>query len=64
MHWPETGATHYNVQLGLPDKGRAMKGFVVCNSQDASPSGPTINNKPYVAINQPKTYKQVYKLLL
>ncbi len=25
MPWPQTGATQYNVQLGLPDKGRAIK---------------------------------------
>ena len=28
----KTGATQYHVQLGLPDKGRAIKGLVVCNS--------------------------------
>ena len=22
MHWPKTGATHYFIKLGLPDKGR------------------------------------------
>ena len=27
--WPETGATHYNAQLGLTDKGRPIKGLVV-----------------------------------
>ena len=31
MPWPQTGATHYHAQLGLPDKGRAIKGLVVCN---------------------------------
>ncbi len=30
MPCPKTGATHYHVQLGLADKGRAIKGFVVC----------------------------------
>ncbi len=30
MTWPQTGATHYHAQLGLPDKGRANKGLVVC----------------------------------
>ena len=34
MHWPKTGATHYHAQLGLPDKGRAIKGLVVCYSWD------------------------------
>ncbi len=31
MPWPKTGATQYHAQLGLPDKGRAIKGLVVCN---------------------------------
>ncbi len=31
MPWPKTGATHYHAQLGLPDKRRAIKGFLVCN---------------------------------
>ncbi len=31
MPWPTTGGTHYHAQLGLPDKGRAIKGMVVCN---------------------------------
>ena len=35
--WPKTGATQYNAQLGLPDKGRAIKGLVVCNSWDPEP---------------------------
>ncbi len=26
------GATQYNAQLGLPDKGRAIKGLVVGNN--------------------------------
>ena len=29
MIWPQTGATHYHAKLGLPDKGRAVKVFVV-----------------------------------
>ena len=29
MLWPKTGATQYHAQLGLPDKGRAIKGLVV-----------------------------------
>ncbi len=28
--WPQAGATHYHIQLGLPDKGHANKGLVVC----------------------------------
>ncbi len=30
MPWPQTGATQYHAQFGLPDKGRAIKGLVVC----------------------------------
>ncbi len=29
--WPKTGATQKYAQVGLPDKGRAIKGLVVCN---------------------------------
>ena len=34
MPWLQTGGTQYHAQLGLPDKGRAIKGFVVCNNWD------------------------------
>ena len=34
MPWPKTGATQYHAQLGLPDKGRAIKVLVVCNDWD------------------------------
>ena len=27
MHWSQTGVTHYPAQLGLLDKGRAIKGL-------------------------------------
>ena len=37
MPWPKTGVTQYNAQLGLPDKGRAIKGLVVCNNWDLEP---------------------------
>ena len=37
MPWPKTGATQYHVQLGLPDKDRAIKGLVVCNGKDLEP---------------------------
>ncbi len=30
MPWSQRGATHYHAQLGLPDKGYAIKGLVVC----------------------------------
>ena len=32
MPWPQTCATQYHAQLGPPDKGRAIKGLVVCCS--------------------------------
>ncbi len=37
MPWPNTGATHYHAQLGIPKKGHAIKGLVVCNSWDLEP---------------------------
>ncbi len=30
MPWNKTCATQYHGRLGLPDKGRAVKGLVVC----------------------------------
>ena len=32
MPWPQTGSTQYHAQLGLPHKGRAIKGFVIYNN--------------------------------
>ncbi len=32
MPGPQTGATQYHALLGLRDKGRAIKGLVVCNN--------------------------------
>ena len=37
MPWPQTVATQYHAQLGLPDKGRAIKGLVFCNNWDLEP---------------------------
>ncbi len=37
MPWFQTGATQYHAQLGLPDKGRAIKGLDVCNNWDLEP---------------------------
>ena len=37
MPWPKTGTTQYHAQLGYPDKGRAIKGLVVCNNWDLGP---------------------------
>ncbi len=33
----QTGAAQYHVQLGDPDKGREIKGLVVCNGWDQEP---------------------------
>ena len=33
----QTGATQSHAHLGLPDKGRAIKGMVVCNNWDLEP---------------------------
>ena len=37
MLWPQTGAIQYHAQLGLPDKGGAINGLVVCNDWDLEP---------------------------
>ncbi len=37
MPWPQTGAPQYPAQLGIPDKGRATNGLVVCNYWDLEP---------------------------
>ena len=37
MPCSQTGTTQYHAQLGLPDIGRAIKGFVVCNNWDLEP---------------------------
>ncbi len=37
MPCPQTEATQYHAHLELPDKGRAIKGLVVCNSRDLEP---------------------------
>ncbi len=37
MPWRKTGAFQYHAQLGLLDKGRAIKGLVVCNNWDLEP---------------------------
>ncbi len=46
MPWPKTGATQYHAQLGLPDKGRAIKGLVVCNSWGSRALGPAKRSGP------------------
>ncbi len=37
MPWAQTGATQYHAQLELLDRGRAIKGLVVCNDRDLEP---------------------------
>ena len=37
MSWPKTDATHYYVQLELPDKGRSIKMLVICNCWELKP---------------------------
>ena len=37
MPWTQTAATQYHAELGLPDKGRPIKGLVVCNNWDLEP---------------------------
>ena len=37
MPWPQTGVTQYHAQVGLPDKGRAIKVFVVSDNWDLVP---------------------------
>ncbi len=34
MSCPKTGATQCQAQFGLPDKGRAIKGFDVCENRN------------------------------
>ena len=33
MSWPKRDETHNHAQYGLPDKGYAIKGIFMCNSQ-------------------------------
>ncbi len=38
MPWSQTGATQNNAHLGIQDKGRSIKGLVVCNHWDLEPA--------------------------
>ena len=59
MPWPQTGAT----QLGLPDKGRVIKGLVLCNNWDLEPLD--LLNGPSLGCYQPSPEVLiVYALLL
>ena len=39
MPWPKTGATHYNAQLGLLDRGRAIKCVSLYGLKKGKPEG-------------------------
>ena len=54
MPWPKTGATQYHAQLGLPNKGREIKGLVY-NYWDLEPLD-LLNGLPYVVFNHPLRY--------
>ena len=43
---PKQALTQYNEQLRLPDKTRAIKELVVCNSWDTSTIGPSLGSGP------------------
>ena len=42
MPLPKISATHYHAQVSLPDKGREIKGLVVCNSCDVRAYTPAL----------------------
>ncbi len=46
LPWLKSGATHYHAQLGLPDKGHAVIGLVVCNIWDVSSFKPAKQSSP------------------
>ena len=56
-----TGTTHYHTQLGLTDKGRAIKWFVVCYSLDLEPLDLLNGLAPEVVINRPPELCKVFK---
>ncbi len=62
MSWPQIGTTQYRAQLGLQDKGRAIKGLVGYNNWDFGPakrSGPRLlSNIPWGINVLQSTYKQ------
>ena len=37
MPWSQTGVTQYHAQLGIPDKGRAIKGLIFCYNWNLEP---------------------------
>ncbi len=40
MPGPQAGATQYHAQLGLPGKGHAIKGLIVCKYWGSKAFGP------------------------
>ncbi len=40
MYWPKTGTIQHHAQLGIPDKGRAIKRLDGCNNWDLEPFDP------------------------
>ena len=70
MHWLETGAQHYNTQLGLLEKGRTIRGLVVGNNWDvigfghAKRSGPTLSSTAPRGMNRKNINTKSFSLLL
>ncbi len=46
MPWSQTGAVQYHAQLGLPDKGRAIKVLVVFIKLGSKAFGPAKRSCP------------------
>ncbi len=67
MPWPQTGATQYHVQLGLPDKARASKWMVSFNNWDLKPLDLLIGralgcyNRPLRYQSFVHSYDNIYK---
>ncbi len=57
------GVNQNNAQLGLPDKGRAIKGLVVCNSLDIA-FGPTKSSGLRFVINLPSGINRINNFIL
>ena len=62
MPWPQTGANQYHAQLGLPDKGRAIKELVFCNSWDLEPLD-LLNGLALDFNNRPLRYESYVNLI-
>ncbi len=62
MPWPQTGATKYHAQLGLPDTGRAIKVLVVCYNWDLEPLD--LLNGLTLGCNQPSNEVLIVRLVI